>query len=383
MPRTILMQATTRAGGDLNPMVALALGLQASDYDLTVLCDPPSVPLFSRFEIKTILSGPEFEVGPVVKAALKASQASAEEERFAAVAEAVDCWGADLAPAALQLLNTVRPDLILTSFFGTCIGSQLNSLSDVPWVALNSTFYIGPNPPRPLSRDFSARAADVFRYSVITYLPQASLVLHATDSRFDYDHRGLPLNHRYTGPLFWEAPGIVPAYVDEPGDPWILCTLSSLVQDDIPIARTTLSALAHRGRRVIVTLGPGHAIEEVGAIPANAHVAQYIPHTSVLGGSQLLVSHAGHGSVMKSLLYGVPMVLVPWSRDQFGVAARAEALGAAVVVPRESLSVHTMAEAIDLVLHEPRYRWAAEAEARRLRSELPLETALALISDCC
>lgn len=382
MPQTILMQATTRAGGDLNPMVALALGLQAANYGLTVLCDPPSVSLFSRFGISTVLSGPEYEVGPAVKAALGASQPLADADRSTAVAEAVQRWGANLEPTALRLLNTVRPDLILTSFFGTCIGSQLKCLSGVPWVALNSTFYIGPNPPRPLSRDFSARAADVFRYSVIPYLPEASLVLHATDSRFDYDHRGMPLNHRYTGPLFWEAPGIVPSYVDEPGDPWILCTLSSLVQDDIPIARTTLSALAHSRRRVIVTVGPGHALEEVGSIPANAHVAQYIPHSAVLGGSQLLVSHAGHGSVMKSLKFGVPMVLVPWSRDQFGVAARAEALGAAVVVPRELLSVHSMAEAIDHVLHEPRFRWAAEAEARRLRSEHPLDTALELIADC-
>jgi MGT family glycosyltransferase len=162
-----------------------------------------------------------------------------------------------------------------------------------------------------------------------------------------------------------------------------LCTLSSLVQDDLPIARTTLAALAHRPRRVVVTLGPGHSVGDVGTIPANAHVEQYIPHSAILGNASLLVSHAGHGSVMKALRYGVPMVLVPWSRDQFGVAARAEALGAALVVPRESLTIHSMAEAIDRVSHQPEFRWAAESEARRLGEERPIATAVGLVRDCC
>ena len=378
----ILLQATTRAGGDLNPVVALAIGLLAANFKLTALCDPPSRQLFSRFGIQTRVSGPEFEVGATVKAALQATQGRPSIERSAAVSAAIAGWREALIPSARNLLSEVMPDAIVTSFFGTCIGSQLSGLSGTPWIALNSTFYIGPDPPRPLERDFSARAADIFKYSVVPYLGAASLVLHATDRRFDYDHRNMPPNHRYTGPLFWEAPGLVPGYLEEPGDPWILCTLSSLAQDDLPIARTTLAALAHRPRRVVVTVGPGHAVGDVGAIPANAHVEQYIPHSAILGNASLLISHAGHGSVMKSLRYGVPMVLVPWSRDQFGVAARAEALGAALVVPRESLSIHSMAEAIDRVSHQPEFRWAAESEARRLGEERPIATAVGFVRDC-
>jgi UDP:flavonoid glycosyltransferase YjiC (YdhE family) len=96
--------------------------------------------------------------------------------------------------------------------------------------------------------------------------------------------------------------------------------------------------------------------------------------------ARLLISHAGHGSVMKSLLYGVPMVLVPWSRDQFGVAARAESMGAALVVPKETLTTHVMAEAIDKVLNEPEYKWAAESAAMRLQDMRPLEIALEMIN---
>ena len=120
--------------------------------------------------------------------------------------------------------------------------------------------------------------------------------------------------------------------------------------------------------------------EELAPIPANSHVEQYIPHSAVLRKSLLFVSHAGHGSVMKSLLYGVPMVLVPWSRDQFGVAARASSMRAARVLPRELLSIHAMAEAIDAVLHDPEYGWAAKAASARMQAERPLEVALELIA---
>ena len=53
---------------------------------------------------------------------------------------------------------------------------------------------------------------------------------------------------------------------------------------------------------------------------------------------------------------------------------------AARVLPRESLNIHAMAEAIDAVLHDPEYRWAAQAASVRLRAERPLEVALELIA---
>ena len=215
-------------------------------------------------------------------------------------------------------------------------------------------------------------------------------MLHATDPVFDYDPWSMPPQHRYVGPLLWELPGSVPKYIGEPGEPWVLCTLSSLAQDDLPIARTAIDALSHAGsrRRLVVTVGPSHTVDELDrarALEAGSRVfaEQYIPHTAVLERAQLLISHAGHGSVMKALRHGVPMVLVPWSRDQFGVAARAESMGAARVIPKEALSVNAMAEAVERVLSEPWYAARAEEAARRLRSEQPVQDAVELIEQAC
>lgn len=93
----------------------------------------------------------------------------------------------------------------------------------------------------------------------------------------------------------------------------------------------------------------------------------------------LLVSHAGHGSVMKALWHGVPMVLVPWGRDQPGVAARAEALGVAEAVPREGASAESLAASIDRVLRDEGMAEKAVAHGKRLQATDPPATAAALI----
>jgi UDP:flavonoid glycosyltransferase YjiC (YdhE family) len=59
------------------------------------------------------------------------------------------------------------------------------------------------------------------------------------------------------------------------------------------------------------------------------------------------------------------MVLVPWGRDQPGVAARAEALGVAKVIPREVLSGVRLAEAVTAVLRTPQYRVEVQRHSKR------------------
>ena len=92
-----------------------------------------------------------------------------------------------------------------------------------------------------------------------------------------------------------------------------------------------------------------------------------------------MVSHAGHGSVMKALWHGRPMVLVPWGRDQPGVAARASALGVAEVVPREEASEQTLTIAIDRALSDIHIKEAAARHSARLRATDPPATAASLI----
>jgi len=171
----------------------------------------------------------------------------------------------------------------------------------------------------------------------------------------------------------------LPPYLDATGDPWVLVSISSQLQDDIPLADAAVQALAGRPVRVLVTLGPDHDPAEPTNVPANARIERAASHAEVLERGGLLVSHAGHGSVMKALWHGRPMVLVPWGRDQPGVAARAEALGVATVVERSAATPRALAAAIDAVLADDQMRARAAGHARRLQATDPGAVAAALL----
>src|SRR5207244_5475428 len=123
--------------------------------------------------------------------------------------------------------------------------------------------------------------------------------------------------------------------------------------------------------RVVLTVGPDHDPAALGSVPANARVERTISHAAVLEDAALLVSHAGHGSVMKALWHGRPMVLVPWGRDQPGVAARAAALGVAAVVPREEATPEVISAAIDRVLDDEGMKEASRRQSERLSATDP------------
>jgi len=98
-------------------------------------------------------------------------------------------------------------------------------------------------------------------------------------------------------------------------------------------------------------------------LPSNVVGEAFVPHASVLPHARLVVTHAGHGTVMAAVTAGVPMVCTPMGRDQHAVAACVEQRKLGVVVPMtasaEELSSAIAAALADRGLHERARRFAA------------------------
>ena len=84
---------------------------------------------------------------------------------------------------------------------------------------------------------------------------------------------------------------------------------------------------------------------------------------------------------MKALWHGCPMVLVPWGRDQPGVAARAAALGVADIVDREAATAATIGAAIDRALGNREMLASAAHHSARLKATDPPAAAATLIEE--
>jgi UDP:flavonoid glycosyltransferase YjiC (YdhE family) len=104
--------------------------------------------------------------------------------------------------------------------------------------------------------------------------------------------------------------------------------------------------------------------------PDNAVVERFVPHAAVLPHAALVVTHAGHGTVLSALRAGVSLVCVPMGRDQHDVAARVSHHGAGISLPAGT-EVPELAAGIAAVLADPGYAGAARRLSRAILAEDP------------
>ncbi|MEV1131294.1 nucleotide disphospho-sugar-binding domain-containing protein [Agromyces sp. NPDC049794] len=120
-------------------------------------------------------------------------------------------------------------------------------------------------------------------------------------------------------------------------------TTSSEFQDDGALVQTALAGLAGEDADVVATMPAGAGSFPV---PANARVESFLPHSHLLPHAEVVVTHGGMGATQKALAVGVPVVVVPWGRDQAEVGRRAEAAGVGVFLARKKLTPDAVRSAV-------------------------------------
>jgi MGT family glycosyltransferase len=202
----------------------------------------------------------------------------------------------------------------------------------------------------------------------------ADRVLALTSEAFDFPATApLPSNVRYVGPRL-DDPAWAGEWSPPPGDaPLVLVGTSSTYQDHTSLLGRIANALGSLPVRGLITTGPAVAPEEVDA-PANVSVVAAAPHGQVLREAAAVVTHAGHGTVIRALSHGVPLVALPIGRDQPDVAARLVASGAGLRL-RPGSSAAKIAAAVGRVLHEPAFGVAAHRIADAIAAEVAQDRA--------
>jgi MGT family glycosyltransferase len=170
-------------------------------------------------------------------------------------------------------------------------------------------------------------------------------VISLTAQPLEYPRTDLPEHMHFVGVTPWDPPSDRPAYLDEPGDPWVLVTCSTEYQGDEDLARVAVEALRDEPVRVLLTLADaydGAGLESAG----NVVVERFVPHRHVLPECAVVVCHGGFGIVSKALHAGVPSVVVPFGRDQPEVARRVTEAGAGVALKPKRLTPERLRAAV-------------------------------------
>lgn len=138
----------------------------------------------------------------------------------------------------------------------------------------------------------------------------------------------------------------------------IYISMGTVNNDLVPLYRNVIQALAGTVYQVVLAVGEMVDLKQLGELPENITAAAYVDQMAVLEKADVFLSHCGMNSASESMYFGVPLLMLPQTTEQNGVASRVEELGAGIFLKDTSLSgIHA---AVEQILQTPAYRINAE-----------------------
>ena len=176
----------------------------------------------------------------------------------------------------------------------------------------------------------------------------APLLLSLTAEGFEYSRTDWPSSVRLVGPMNWSPPQPTPTWLADLSDPLVLVTCSTERQRDKRLLHVALDGLPSAGISVLGT----SAAHEPAAFnpPVGSKVVRFTSHDPLLHRAVCVVCHGGLGITQKALAAGVPVVVVPFGRDQMETARRVELARAGVRLSPRRLSPSRLLKAVEAAI---------------------------------
>jgi len=210
---------------------------------------------------------------------------------------------------------------------------------------------------------------------VVDQFGSAEVQLLATAKAFDFPADSLPHRVRYVGPLIAD-----PQWARTWTSPWpdsdvrslVVVSFSTTFQNHAGVLQNVIDSLAALPVRVLVTLGGSIDASELRASD-NCIIVDSAPHTVVMREAAFVVTHGGHGTVMRALMSRAPMLVIPHGRDQNDNAVRITERGAGLSLMPDA-SVEAIREACKRLLTQAKFRTAAERLGDLVAAEVEAST---------
>jgi MGT family glycosyltransferase len=136
----------------------------------------------------------------------------------------------------------------------------------------------------------------------------------------------------------------------------IYISLGTVFNQAIDFYQLCFKAFGNTDHTVVMSIGEKTQISDLGEIPKNFLVKNYVPQTEVLKYAKLFITHGGMNSTHEGLYYGVPLIVIPQSADQPIIAEQVANIGAGITLQMENLTANQLVEAADHVLTQPSFK---------------------------
>lgn len=175
---------------------------------------------------------------------------------------------------------------------------------------------------------------------------------------FEFPRTRLPPWFHFTGPFHDTIgrPEVTFPFERLTDRPLIYASLGSIVNERSLIFEAIADACATLDAQLVISLGGSGEVQRLGSLPGSPLVVTYAPQLELLRRAALTITHAGLNTTLESLACGVPVVAIPISNDQPGVAARVAWTGTGVVLPMSRARAPRLRATVERVLTEPSYK---------------------------
>lgn len=293
-------------------------------------------------------------------------------------------------------MQRLKPDCIVAdsmAVWGKAVARKL----DIPFVSSTTTFA------------FNRHSAKIMKqspkqlFSILFSMPKISRHIKRLQDR------GYPVksildilqNDEYTDTIVYTSPQFQPcaqtfsdkyafvgpsirpaeSVVEKTREKLVYISMGTVNNDMLPLYQSCIAALKDTPYQVILSVGGQVALSHFGDLPENIAVYPTVDQIAVLEKADVFLSHCGMNSVSESLYHSVPLVMLPKTSEQGGVAARVEQLGAGLRL--EKTTPEAIRQAVERVLREPQYRQSAASIAKGFRSCAGPKGAADKIESCC
>ena len=266
-------------------------------------------------------------------------------------------------------MEELKPDCIVAdsmAIWGKAVALKLG----IPFVSSTTTFAFNSESAKVMKQSFSELL------KMILSMPKINKDIKRLKDR------GYPINNIldilqndndtntivYTSPEFqpssetfsdkyvFVGPSIRPTTEDivKKKDKLIYISMGTVNNNLMPLYKCCIKALENTDYQVIMSVGNLVSIDDFGTLPENIEVHAHVDQIAVLKKADVFVSHCGMNSVNESLYFEVPLVMLPQTTEQSGVASRVSEVGAGIKV--DKLDGALILNVINEILKDNKYK---------------------------
>lgn len=145
---------------------------------------------------------------------------------------------------------------------------------------------------------------------------------------------------------------------------------SMMDQETDAVLQIVIQALKLSNQRAVIAMDGKSKGSHGASLPGQCYLADAIPHDWLFPRMEAAVHHGGAGTTAASIRAGIPSVIVPHNYDQPFWGKQVARLGIGPKpIPRKRLTAHKLAAAIDQAVSDPEIRHKAADFGAKLRSE--------------